>query len=159
MKACRAKRGKWQCELAARAHGLCSGHAQRKRKGRKNWNTPLKVLNRNVGKKCKVALCPDPAHCKGLCRLHYQREWSDVDLLAPARRRLRGTVRVQAMQIQSDIVAACHAEADARGLTFAGIFREVVSAGFKARQMNVRKKSQIPTLDPWARQTDASEAA
>lgn len=63
------------CYKKPRERGFCHNHAVARRKGyldEKGLRT-RPMLQKNVGKKCWVKDCSNPAHCKGLCRSHYSR--------------------------------------------------------------------------------------
>ena len=70
---CRAER----CGRRPKAKGWCTAHREAYSKGQYNSEGKRLVpgLKRNLGHLCAyTGGCGKPAHCKGLCRLHYQRK-------------------------------------------------------------------------------------
>ena len=76
------------CYLASRARGLCTSHYGRWRRHGHTKVTAIRKPRDEIlgfpgikkGEKCGIKECEKPAHTKGLCDMHYQREWRLVKI-------------------------------------------------------------------------------
>ncbi len=61
------------------ARGLCHAHYLQWRGGA-SFDAPLIRTPKGKYRECKLAGCGKDHYAKGLCRLHYQRQWAGVPL-------------------------------------------------------------------------------